>query len=184
MVQPGKQISILNTGEKDNLMERKEFLQNISLGATGLLVPGLAFAQTQAPEPLSPVLVKEFVVAGHGKFDRTKEMLAETPTLLYATWDWGKGDFETALEGAGHVGNREIANYLIAHGARTNLFVLTMLGRTSIVKPFLEAFPEYLKARGPHGFTLLHHAMKGGEDAKELLDLLKSKGLTETRVNL
>jgi hypothetical protein len=48
-------------------------------------------------------------------------MLAELPTLLYATWDWGNGDFETALEGAGHVGNKEIANYLI--GLEQNQFV-------------------------------------------------------------
>ena len=111
-------------------------------------------------------------------------MLAESPTLLYATWDWGGGDFETALEGAGHVGNKEIANYLIELGARTNLFVLTMLGKTNLVKSYLEAFPEYLKARGPHGFTLLHHAQRGGEEAKELLDYLGSKGLKESQAAL
>jgi hypothetical protein len=182
----GKQILILNTAEKNKPMQRKEFLQNVSLGATGLLLPGLSFAQTQTqtPEPLPSALVKDFVIAGHGNFEKTKQLLAESPTLIYASWDWGKGDFETALEGAGHVGNKEIANYLIQQGARTNLFVLTMLGKIGIVKSFLEAFPAYLKARGPHGFTLLHHAMKGGEDAKELLDFLKGKGLTETKTSL
>jgi hypothetical protein len=29
--------------------------------------------------------------------------------------------------------------------------------------------------------TLLHHAQKGGDDAKELLDYLQSKGLKETK---
>jgi len=167
-------------------MQRSHFLQAVSLGAGGLLLPVLAGSQTQtqAPEPLPAQLVKDFVIAGHGNFDKVKQMLGETPSLLFATYDWGKGDFETALEGAGHVGNKEIANWLITQGARTNLFVLTMLGKTNIVKPFLDSFPEFVKAKGPHGFTLLHHAIKGGDDAKELADLLKSKGLSETRVSI
>jgi len=165
-------------------MKRKQFLQSVSLSATGLLLPALSFTQAQAPEPLATSLVKEFVSAGHGNFEKTKQLLTEAPTLLYATYDWGKGDFETALEGAGHVGNKEIANFLIQQGTRTNFFVLTMLGKTAIVKSFLETFPAYIKARGPHGFTLLHHAVKGGDDARELLDYLKSKGLTETKVSL
>ena len=163
-------------------MERKQFLQTLSLGGSGLLLPGLLSAQNQAPDPLPVALVKDFVIAGHGNFDTVKQMHTETPALLYATYDWGKGDFETALEGAGHVGNKEIANWLIEKGARTNLFVLTMLGKTSIVKAFLETFPSYLHARGPHGFTLLHHAQKGGEEAKEVLDFLTGKGLSETRI--
>jgi hypothetical protein len=165
-------------------MKRKTFLQQFTIGASGLLLPALSPAQSQTPEPLAAAQVKDFVIAGHGKFDKVKEMFAESPTLLYATYDWGKGDFETALEGAGHVGNKEIANWLIQQGARTNLFVLTMLGKTAIVKSFLDAFPDYLNAKGPHGFTLLHHANKGGEEAKELLEYLKGKGMTETRVSL
>lgn len=135
-------------------------------------------------DQLPPEKVKEFVIAGHGDISKVKVMLQELPTLLYATWDWGGGDFETALEGAGHVGNKEIANYLIDLGARTNLFVLTMLGKTGIVIPYLDAFPGYLTARGPHGFTFLHHAQKGGEDSKELLEYFQSKGLKETKTQL
>jgi len=172
---------------KKDLMNRKKFLQQ-SFASTGLIIgaPLLSFARIPSAEsdPLPPEKVKEFVIAGHGNFDHVKIMLAETPTLLYATWDWGNGDFETALEGAGHVGNKEIANYLISLGARTNLFVLTMLGKTSVVKSFLDTFPQYLTARGPHGFTFFHHAQKGGDDAKELLEYFQSKGLTEDKVAL
>jgi len=82
------------------------------------------------------------------------------------------------------VGNKEIANFLIEKGARTNLFVLTMLGKTAIVKSFLETFPGYINAKGPHGFTLLHHAQKGGEGSKELLDYIAGKGLKETKLSL
>jgi len=82
------------------------------------------------------------------------------------------------------MGNKEIANYLISLGARTNLFVLTMLGKTQIVKPFLDTYPQYLNARGPHGFTFLHHAQKGGDDAKELFDYFQAKGIKEMKVTL
>lgn len=85
----------------------------------------------QQPEPIKMEIVKEFVGAGHGNIDRVKEMLANHPNLLYSRYDWGNGDFEEAIEGAGHVGNKEIAELLIKEGARLNLFVMTMLGKTS-----------------------------------------------------
>jgi hypothetical protein len=167
-------------------MNRKNFLQHVSLGTGGMIAASYLFGQnTQGKsDPLPAEKVKEFVIAGHSDISKVKELLTEFPTLLYATWDWGGGDFETALEGAGHVGNKEIANHLINLGARTNLFVLTMLGKTQIVKTWLDTFPQYLSARGPHGFTFLHHAQKGGDDAKELLGYFQSKGLTETKVAL
>jgi hypothetical protein len=168
-------------------MNRKIFLRQTVIGAAGSMMALPGFARHQfKPEadPLPQDKVKQFVIAGHGNFDEVKKMLSEFPTLLYATWDWGSGDFETALEGAGHVGNKEIANYLITLGARTNLFVLTMLGKTAIVKNFLDTYPQYLNARGPHGLTFLHHAQKGGDDSKELLEYFQAKGLKETKVAL
>jgi hypothetical protein len=168
-----------------SFLSRKKFIALGSLGLAGIASQAVAQQnQTDKPPALDKDLVKDFVIAGHGNFDKVKQMLQEHTTLLYATWDWGGGDFETALEGAGHVGNKEIANYLVGLGARTNLFVLTMLGKTKIVKPFLEQFPQFVFAKGPHGLTLLHHAQKGGEDAKELLDYIQSKGLKETKMNL
>jgi hypothetical protein len=169
-------------------MDRKIFLKQVLAGTGGVIaLPQILSGQqvnNSKLDPLPAEKVKEFVGAGHNNLARVKEMLTELPTLIYATWDLGGGDFETALEGAGHVGNKEIANFLINAGARTNLFVLTMLGKTNIVKPFLEAFPDYLQARGPHGFTLLHHAQRGGDDAKELLEYLQGKGLTMSRAAL
>lgn len=172
-------------------MNRKKFLYQAAVGAGVMTaIPHLLSSQ-DSPKPMRPKIdplpaekVKEFVSAGHNNLDKVKQLLVEFPTLLYATWDLGGGDFETALEGAGHVGNKDIANYLIKQGARTNMFVLTMLGKTQIVQAYLESFPEYLMARGPHGFTLLHHAQRGGEDARQLLEYLQSKGLKETKSSL
>ena len=172
-------------------MNRKYFLQQIAIGTGSMIaIPYLLSGQNtpivKSPkaDPLPPDKVKDFVIAGHNNLDNVKLLLQEFPTLLYATWDWGGGDFETAIEGAGHVGNKEIAHYLIGQGARTNMYVLTMLGKTQIVKPFLDNFPEYLNARGPHGFTFLHHAQRGGDDSKELLEYFQSKGMTETKMKL
>ena len=167
-------------------MNRKQFLH---LGLTGVtaatLWPGWASAQTaQRPPQLSDEHVKEFVGVGHGNFARVQEMLAAEPTLLNAAWDWGGGDYETALGAAGHVGNREIAGFLLARSARADIFVLTMLGKTTLVKAMLADFPALLNAYGPHGFTLLHHANKGGEAAAELREFFLSQGLKEERVNV
>jgi len=44
------------------------------------------------------------------------------------------------------------------------------------VKTILEFSPATLHARGPHGFTLLHHAQKGGDEAQEVKEYLESSG--------
>ncbi len=158
---------------------RRVFLQRVSLtAATGLALPAALLAQSDPPPPPLPAdRVKAFVIAGHGNLAQVKTMLAETPTLLNAAWDWKEGDFETALEGAGHVGNREIAEYLIGQGARANVFVLAMLGQLELVRGLLTAYPALRTSTGPHGLGLMHHAQKGGEAAAGVVAYLESLGL-------
>jgi len=167
-------------------MDRKSFIKTGFASSFGLgLVPTLAFGNNQTdPEPLKVELVKEFVLAGHFNLDKVKNMLIDYPNLIYSRYDWGNGDFEEAIEGAGHKGNKEVANYLIENGARVNLFVLTMLGKTDLVKPTLEAYPNLIFSKGPHGLTLLHHAEIGGNESKELYNYLLEKGLTEKKISL
>ncbi|TRX62598.1 ankyrin repeat domain-containing protein [Fulvivirga sp. M361] len=167
-------------------MDRKLFIKTgitASLGLSALPIFTNARWQTD-PEPLKTATVKEFVVAGHKDLNKVKEMLTDHPNLIYSRYDWGNGDFEEAIEGAGHLGNKEIARYLIAQGARVNLMVLTMLGKTDLVKPVLEEYPELLFSKGAHGFTLLHHAKVGGEEAKELYAYLTERGLTKTNIKI
>jgi ankyrin repeat protein len=82
-----------------------------------------------------------------------------------AAWDWGAGDWEVPLEAAAHVGRREIARHLLAHGARPSLFASAMLGDHATVGAALTAVPAIANTRGPHGFTLLYHAAISGEVA-------------------
>lgn len=169
-------------------MNRRQFMSQSSVAAVGiLLLPSLLLAQTETkkvekPPQISANLVRDFVAAGHNNLAKVKEMLAGQPNLLFACHDWGGGDFETALEGAGHVGDAEIAEYLIGQGARPNIFVMSMLGNTEFVKAQIEKYPSLLRAKGPHGYTLLHHADRGGEPAAELVEYFTSKGLTEKKL--
>ena len=124
---------------------------------------------------LESKLVEEFVEKAHSDFDRVKELLAQEPALVNATWDWGGGDFETALGGASHMGRKDIANYLLEHGARLDIFAAAMLGKLDIVKAALETFPEAINTPGPHGIPLIRHAEMGGEETKAVLEYLESR---------
>ncbi|MEP0803934.1 MAG: ankyrin repeat domain-containing protein [Chloroflexota bacterium] len=119
-------------------------------------------------------LVQEFVGNAHGNLERVKELLAQEPALVNATWDWGGGDFETALGAASHMGRRDIATFLLERGARLDLFAAAMLGKLDIVQAALEAFPQAIHTPGPHGIPLITHAEAGGEEAKAVLEYLFS----------
>ena len=85
---------------------------------------------------------------------------------MKASWDWGGGDFETGLGAAAHMGNREIALFLLENGAALDLFAAAMLGYVDVVRAMLAEHPELRDAKGAHGIPLLVHAQQGGEQAK------------------
>jgi hypothetical protein len=120
--------------------------------------------------------VHAMVANSHADIDFVRAALAEDPTLANAAWDWGDGDWETALGAAGHMGRRDIAELLLAHGARLDLFVAAMLGELAIVEAILAAHPGMCEAKGPHGIPLLQHAEAGGEQAQAVVDLLDGLG--------
>ena len=99
-----------------------------------------------------------FVLVAHGYADALRRALERDRTLANAAVDWGGGDWESALGAASHVGNREIAELLLAHGARLDLFAAAMLEMVDVVRAALEAQPELRDATGPHGIPLRAHA--------------------------
>jgi ankyrin repeat protein len=158
-------------------MNRRLFVTR-SATAAAALVTARSFAQapasTPAPTPTRPAepvrgaqlagdIVKEFVVAGHANAPRVKEMLAVNPTLINASWDWGNGDFEMALNGASHIGRRDVALVLLEAGARLDAPCAAMLGETEVIKTFLRLTPNAANSRGAHGFSLLYHAAYPGK---------------------
>lgn len=128
-----------------------------------------------------PSLTQEIVGASHGNVARVKELLADRPALARAAWDWGYGDWETAIGAAAHVGNREIAELLLANGAHPTIFSAAMLGQLEVVKAFVTARPGGQKTQGPHGISLLSHAKAGGPPAAAVVSYLESLGDADTR---
>jgi hypothetical protein len=181
----------------DELCTRKQFLIGSGAAAFGLFCgrgllqaqPGSspsALAPSTSPESADYVAdfpehdpqfdrarVKRFVIAGHGNLAAVKAMLAEEPKLINGAIDWGNGDFETALGGASHMGRGDIAEFLLEHNARMDIFAATMLGKLDIVKASVAAFPNIVHVPGPHGIPLIVHAEKGGPAAKDVLEFLR-----------
>ena len=129
---------------------------------------------TDTPAQLDSATVQTFVANAHGDLEVVRELLAGEPALVNAAWDWGGGDWETALGAAAHMGRRQIALFLLEHGARLDLFAAAMLGYFDIVSSVLANFPEMHDAKGPHGIPLVEHARAGGEDARAVLELLEA----------
>jgi hypothetical protein len=124
----------------------------------------------------APAMVRELVIVSHGNFKRVRELVDAHPSLAEASIDWGFGDWENALGAASHTGHRDIAEYLIANGARPTLFSAAMLGQLSVVKAFIEAQPGVQRIPGPHSISLLAHANAGGTAADAVRAYLESLG--------
>ena len=109
-------------------LSRRSFLNSAPL----LVAPALDLRSPVHQLPSSPVpgsfpahppdLAREMVGVSHNNLARVKELLARNATLSLAAWDWGFGDWEDALGAASHVGRSDIAEALIAHGARQSIF--------------------------------------------------------------
>jgi len=129
---------------------------------------------SDAPPQLDSAKVQAFVAGAHGDLDVVRSLLEEEPALVNAAWDWGGGDWETGLGAAAHMGRRQIALYLLEHGARLDLFAAGLLGYFEVVTAILSDFPEMREALGPHGIPLVEHARVGGADARAVLELLEA----------
>ena len=108
----------------------------VPLGAAALLgLPSRLPGGTTDPPSWSsfpsqdPQRVRDTVLYAHFDLDRVKTLVEESPALAKAAIDWGFGDWETALGAASHMGRRDMAELLMAHGARPDLFTHAMMGR-------------------------------------------------------
>jgi hypothetical protein len=120
--------------------------------------------------------VRSVVGLAHRDVDGVTRLVTARPALARAAWDWGFGDWETALGAASHMGRRDIAEVLLAHGARPNLFSAAMLGQVDVVRAFVRASPGVQRTRGPHGLSLMLHARNGGDEAKLVAEYLEELG--------
>jgi len=161
----------------------------IAAAAAGGLVPELASggqgasaATDQTPDAFptqDPALVREMVGVSHGNVARVRELLSGRPALAKAAWDWGFGDWETALGAASHVGNRTIAAMLIEAGAPVTIFSAAMLDQLATVEACVAASPGVQRVKGPHGISLMAHARAG--KAPAVTAFLESLGDADPR---
>ena len=84
-----------------DLFRRSFTLTAVTAGAGLALSPATLAQKVDRGPRLELALVEEFVRAGHVNLERTKELLRQQPGLLNAAWDWGAGDWETAIGGSG-----------------------------------------------------------------------------------
>lgn len=162
------------------LLHRRSFLKTSFVGTAciggALLCPGQVMPTDSAKSPVAPArkepnrgdpldaaVVKAFVTAGHRDLPKVQELLAAHPTVLNASVDLGRGDWESALGAAAHSGNQEIARFLLEAGVRPDLFSAAMLGEREVVKSTIRFTPHASNARGPHGLTLMYHLGYSGE---------------------
>jgi hypothetical protein len=171
---------------QSNDPSRRAFVGHLIGGAmvgTSLMIEGNALAEQSPPQSLpdgfpshDPAIAREVVGKSHFDLDTVKKLVEARPALARASWDWGFGDWESALGAASHVGRRDIAEVLIANGARPDIFTFTMFGQLDAVKAIIAANPGIQRTHGPHGITLLAHAEAGGDAAKAVADYLISLG--------
>ncbi len=168
---------------------RRHFVSTVSgLGALGLTAFAAplsaqappAFAAGEAFPAQDPALAREIVGVSHSDIKRVRELVERQPALATASIDWGFGDWEAAIDAASHVGRREIAEFLIANGARPTLFSAAMMGQLDVVKAFVAARPGVQRNYGPHGITLLAHARAGGAEAAPVVQYLTTLGDADT----
>jgi hypothetical protein len=162
----------------NNTNQRRRFIKSSAFGLIGITAFGnLSAKDTVKIEKgenvdtlfyrypgINDTMASGVVGASHGNFDKVKELVNARPELAGASWDWGFGDWETALGAASHVGRRDIAEFLMSNGARPDIFTYAMLGMLNSVKEIIETVPGIQTHGGPHGITLLQHAKNRLED--------------------
>lgn len=125
---------------------------------------------TDLPE-LTQDYVREFVLPCHGNFEKVKTMLTTDPRLVNTNFEaWN----ETPLGAASHVGNVQIAEYLLSQGATMTICTAAMLGDKVTVEKFITDDPSLVNAKGAHDITLMFHTALSGN--LEIADLLVERG--------
>jgi ankyrin repeat protein len=120
--------------------------------------------------------IKAFVIAGHGNLEKVKSMLEAEPGLLEVKHPWSETDFESALGAASHVGNTQIAMYLLEQGAKLEITTAAMLGDLVAIRNILDADSSLIETNGAHGISLLTHGVISGDPA--FVDFLITSGAT------
>jgi hypothetical protein len=170
-----------------NAFSRRVLVKSSLLGLVALPIHSILYAKSiykvdeqnnnAINEPkrypaITEEIANEVVGVSHFNLDRLKELVNKRPELARATWDWGFGDWETAIGAASHVGRKDIVDFLISKGARPDIFTFAMLGAYETVKGMIEFMPGLQRVLGPHGISLLQHAKSGDSKSTKSIQLI------------
>ena len=158
-----------------NQLSRRALIKSGAFGLLAVSIPNMGYAKhIVSTEPdfdkeklfhrypsIDDTIVSDVVGKSHFDLETVKKYVDKRSELARATWDWGFGDWESAIGAASHVGRRDIVDYLISNGARPTMFTFAMLGAYDLIRSMIEISPGIQKTMGPHGFSLLHHARVG-----------------------
>lgn len=114
--------------------------------------------------------IREVVLNAHGNFSRVRDLIEADPNLLNVSAPWD----ETPIQAASHMGNKEIAEWLLDRGAPLDVFTAAMLGRREDVVRLLDDNPELVKERGVHGMPIMFFPATSNDVG--ILELLLERG--------
>lgn len=106
--------------------------------------------------------INQFIIRCHFDLAAVQAGLADYPALVHTHSSIPGAEDESPLGAAGHVGNRAIAEYLLAHGAELEFCAAVMLGMDDYVHSAVNADPALAASTGPHQIPALDHAAIGG----------------------
>jgi ankyrin repeat protein len=116
----------------------------------------------------------QFIIDCHSDLETVREKAGVKPTLVNA---FNPEMNETALGAAGHVGRRDIAEFLLSRGAILELATAAMLGRRDEVARQLAKDPKLALSGGAHGIPVAFHAAMSGDT--EIMQMLWEAGAQE-----
>lgn len=116
----------------------------------------------------------QFIIECHRDLEAVKEKVAGKPTLVNA---FNPELNETALGAAGHMGRRDIAEFLLSNGAILELATAAMLGRRDVVAERLAKDPKLALSGGAHNIPVANHAAMSGDT--EIMQMLWDAGAQE-----
>src|SRR5262244_3402157 len=97
--------SLLKVAAAIPLVRLGKFSEEANMPEVRMAKPGVSDTSSLVADgfPTQPAeLVREMVTVAHFDLKRVKELVEARASLAKASWDWGFGDWETALGAASH----------------------------------------------------------------------------------
>ncbi len=127
--------------------------QKRTLDANGQAYQAPNFSNLSVPKR------SQFVGASHRNIEEIRRLLKLDTQYAHAVATTN----EAAVEAGAHMGNHEIVNLLLDHGASYDVTTAVMRGDLKTLLDRLKAEPRLIHERGAHDFPLLWYPVIGGE---------------------